>query len=61
MIFKKTIGGCQPCGAAFRFTHSALAAQGSLVQIPGVEMAPCGTPCCDRRPTYKAEEDGHRC
>ena len=24
-------------------------------------MAPLGTPCCGRHPTYKMEKDGHRC
>ena len=38
-----------------KFTHSASAAQGSPVQIPGVDVAPLG-----RRPTYNVEEDGHR-
>ena len=31
------------------------------VQIPGADMAPLGTPCCGRCPTYKVEEDGHGC
>ena len=44
-----------------KFTRSALAARGSLVQIPGVDMAPLVKPCCGRRPTYKVEEDGHGC
>ena len=35
--------------------------RGSLVQIPGVDMASLGTPCCGRSPTYKVEEDGHGC
>ena len=30
-----------------------------LVWIMGADMAPLGTPCCGRRPTYKVEEDGH--
>ena len=30
----------QPSGAAVKFTHSTLAAQGSPVQIPGADMAP---------------------
>ena len=28
---------------------------------PGADMAPLGTPCCGRLPTYKVEEDGHGC
>ena len=42
-------------------SHSALAAQGLLVGIPGVDMAALVKPCCGRRPTYKVEEDGHGC
>ena len=53
----------RPDGAVVKcaHSHSALAARGSPVRIPGVDMAPLGQPCCDRRPTYKVEEDGHRC
>ena len=29
--------------------------------MPGEDMAPLGTPCCGRLPTYKVEEDGHGC
>ena len=50
-----------PGGAAVKCTHSASAAQGSPVQILGVDVAPRGKPCCGRRPTYKVEEDGHGC
>ena len=41
--------------------HSALAAQGLPVQIPSVDMAPLGKPCCGRRLTYKVEEDRYGC
>ena len=51
----------QPGGTAVKCAHSALAAQGSPVQILGVDMASLGTPCCGRCPTYKVEEDGHAC
>ena len=44
-----------------KFAHSAMVARGSSVQIPSMYMAPLGKPCCGRRPTYKVEEDGHRC
>ena len=51
----------QPGGTVVKFACSASTAQGSLVQIPGVDMAPLDKPCCGRLPTYKVEEDGHGC
>ena len=44
-----------------KFAHSTSVAQRSPVEIPGADMAPFVKPCCGRRPTYKAEEDGHGC
>ena len=59
--FKRTSLGGRPGGAAVKCSHSALATWGSLVWIPGGDMALVGTPCCGRCPTYKVEEDGHGC
>ena len=50
-----------PGGAAVKCARSALAAWGSLVRIPGTDMALLGKPSCGRRPKCKVEEDGHRC
>ena len=68
MIYIYVLGGFgekkkrgRPSGAAVKCTCSASAARGSLVRIPGADMAPLGKPCCGRRPTYKVEEDGHGC
>ena len=49
----------RPAGAAIKCSHSASAAQGSQVRIPGADMAPLGMPHCGRRPTYTVEEDEH--
>ena len=59
-LLEKRSGGW-PGGAVLKFASSALVAQGSPVGIPGVVMAPLVKPCCGRCPTYKVEEDGHRC
>ena len=39
VFFKMTHGG-QPRGQVVKYTHSASAAQGSLVRILGADMAP---------------------
>ena len=51
----------QPGGTVVKCAHSALVAWGLPIWISGADVALVGTPCCGRRPTYKVEEDGHRC
>ena len=51
----------RPGGAAVKCARSASVGWGSLVWIPGVDRAPLGTPCYGRHPTYKVEEERHRC
>ena len=41
-------------GAAVKFACPASVSRGSLVQIPGVDMAPLGTPCRGRSPICKS-------
>ena len=47
-----------PSGAVVKFTCSALAAQNSLVQIPGMDLPTNYQAMLWQRPTYKVEEDG---
>ena len=58
MNLKKIYWG-RPGGAAIKCTRSASVALGSLIWIPGADMALLGKPYCGRHPTYKVEEDGH--
>ena len=44
-----------------KFVHSALAAQGSLVQILGADLHTAHQAMLWWHPTYKIEEDWHRC
>ena len=60
-ILLEVTGRGRPGSAAVKCARSALVAQGSLLRIPGVDMAPLRRPCCGRCPTYKVEEDGHGC
>ena len=57
LLLKKEPYWGQPAGEAVKFARSTSVALGS----PGADMAPLGTPCCGRRPTYKVEEDGCGC
>ena len=58
---KHCLSGGGPGSGAVKFAHSASAAQGPLVRIPGEDMAPLLKLCCGSCPTYKVEEDGHGC
>ena len=58
-LYQKILGPAG--GAVVKCTRSALVARGSLVQIPGMDMALPVKPCSGRHPTYKVEEDGHGC
>ena len=49
--YVKTLWRGQPSGAVVKFARSDSMARGSLVWIPGVDMALLGTPCCGRCPT----------
>ena len=46
----------QPGGTAIKFTHCALAARGSQVQILGVDLAPLVKSCCGSI-SHKIEDD----
>ena len=51
----------RPGGVVVAFTHSALVAQSSRVQILGVDLHTGHWAMMGRHPTYKMEEDWHRC
>ena len=55
---KKTWGW--PSGVVVKFVHSASGAQGSQVQIPGIDLGLLIKPHCGSIP-HKVEEDWHRC
>ena len=61
VLFKSKNIGAGPVVQWLSVHIPLLAAWGSLVRIPSVDMAPLGKPCCGRHPTYKVEEDGHDC
>ena len=51
----------QPCGTVVKFVCSASAAQGSWLRIPGTDIHTVHQAMLWQHPTYKTEEDGHRC
>ena len=53
-------GGGWPSGVVVKFAHSALAARGSQVQIPGVDLRLAHQAMLLWHPTYKPEEERHR-
>ena len=61
ILLKKGVIRGRPGSTEEKLARSALAAWGSPVRIPGADMALLRNPCCGRCPTYKVEEDGHRC
>ena len=48
----------RPSGAVVKFAHSALAAQGSLVWVPGTDLAPLTKPYCGGIPHIKQRKMG---
>ena len=51
----------QPGGIVVAFAHSASAAQGSYVRIPGADLHTVHQAMLWWGPTYKVEEGWHRC
>ena len=49
-----------PGGVVVKFAHSTSAAQGSWVQIPGMNLHTTNQVILWWHPTYKIEEDWHR-
>lgn len=51
----------QPGGVMVKFAHSASVAQGSQLQISGMDLYTTHQAMLWWLPTYKIEEDWHRC
>ena len=49
------------CGIVVKFPCSTLVAQGLRVQIPGKDLHIAHQAMLWQHPTYKVEEDWHRC
>ena len=61
MYFKKNYDWGRPGRVGLRFTCSASAAWGSLVEIPSVNIHTTYQAMLQWCPTYKIEDDWHRC
>ena len=59
-VFKMTSWGW-PSGIVVKFAHSASAAQGSWVWIPSADLHSALQAMLWWHPTYKIQEDWHRC
>ena len=55
------IFGGWPCGVMVKFVPSASSASGLRVWIPGTDLHTTHQAMLWWRPTYKIEEDWHRC
>ena len=51
----------QPCGIVVKFVRSASVAQRSRIQILGADLCTAHQAMLRWHPTYKMEEDWHRC
>ena len=51
----------QPRGVVVKFAHSISIAQGSQVQILGMDLHTAHQAMLWQHPTYKIEEDWHKC
>ena len=57
----KWASGCRPGGTVVKFVHSSSVAQSSQVPILGVDLHTAHQAMLWWHPTYKIEEDWHRC
>ena len=51
----------RPGGLVVKFACSALVAQGSQARMPGTDLHTAHQPMLWQHPTYKIEEDCHKC
>ena len=51
----------EPSGVVVKFTHFALVARGLWIQILGADLCTTHQAMFCWRPTYRIEEDCHRC